>query len=259
MPTEEARSVIVDSLRLLRNASSQISRIWRKRVLKSVNPELQDLTEENVFQGAAPALFSSSFKGKMKERAESLKLISKAAKPHLAPRSFFEGATPLAPREVAAKSAGGGEATGGPRRSPPTSKPSSGRSRQRPIRRSRYAWLQTTEFEKPCHCPKGGTTYRGQWGANRRKIGTFQCELVKGDTGSVDLGHDSRIPVRIPKGTGTDHSSWGNASLFPRAEPHKRGGTETAPERSNHRTDPAGSHKRVLLKPLSGFPKRTVT
>ena len=81
MTLEEARSAIMDSLRLLGNVSNQISKIWRKRVLKTVNPELQDLTEEDLFQEAAPALFGSSFEAEMKDRAESLKLISKAANP----------------------------------------------------------------------------------------------------------------------------------------------------------------------------------
>ena len=93
-------------------------------MLKAVNPELQDLTEEDLFREAAPALFGSSFEAEMKDRAESLKLISMAAKPPLDPKKFFQGVYPTWPQRgggLTSREGGEGEATGDPRRSPPAS------------------------------------------------------------------------------------------------------------------------------------------
>ena len=78
---DEGKAAIADALRLLGNASAQISRLRRKKILKAVNPEIQDLADEDIFASAAPDLFGQGFEGKMKERAESLKLLNAASKP----------------------------------------------------------------------------------------------------------------------------------------------------------------------------------
>ena len=66
--------------------------------------DIQDLAEEDE-QGAAPLLFGEGFEKKMKDRAESLKLLHKP-KPsqQAAKKQFFEEAVPLIPREGAAAS-----------------------------------------------------------------------------------------------------------------------------------------------------------
>ena len=68
----------------------QLSRLRRKKVLKAVNPDIQDLADDE--ESVAPNLFGSQ---KMKERAESLKLLS-AAKPPV-PKKFFPQELPLCP------------------------------------------------------------------------------------------------------------------------------------------------------------------
>ena len=73
---EDARAAVADAIRLLGNASAGMSRLRRKRILKSVNLDIADLAEEDIFQSAAPNLFGSGFEAKMKERAESVKLLS---------------------------------------------------------------------------------------------------------------------------------------------------------------------------------------
>ena len=78
---EEAHSALCDAVKLLGNASSQISKLRRKKILRAVNPDIQDLADEDIFTGAAPGLFGQGFEAKMKERAESLKLISAAKTP----------------------------------------------------------------------------------------------------------------------------------------------------------------------------------
>ena len=72
---DEAKEAVVESIQLLGNASVGLSRLRRKRLLKSVNLDIADLAEE-IFEEAAPNLFGSGFEKKMKERAESIKLLS---------------------------------------------------------------------------------------------------------------------------------------------------------------------------------------
>ena len=62
---DEAKEAVVESIQLLGNASVGLSRLRRKRLLKSVNPDIADLAEE-IFEEAAPNLFGSGFEKKMK-------------------------------------------------------------------------------------------------------------------------------------------------------------------------------------------------
>ena len=93
---EDARLAITAAIKLLGNASANMSRLRRKRVLKSVNPDIADLAEDDILKSSAPNLFGPGFEGKMKERAESVKLLtaSKAPPPN---RKFFRGGRPPAP------------------------------------------------------------------------------------------------------------------------------------------------------------------
>ena len=86
---EEAQAAISDAMKLLGNASSQISWLRRKRILKAVNPEIQGLAEDDLFTTAAPDLFRQGSEQKMKEWAESMKLLSAATKPPTTPNKFF--------------------------------------------------------------------------------------------------------------------------------------------------------------------------
>ena len=106
---EEARDAVSGAIKLLGNASSQISRLRRKKILKAVNPSIQDLAEEDLFSGSAPNLFGSGFERKMKDRAKSMKLIASASKPPPGPKKFFRGGRPTAPQR------GGGQARRGGR------------------------------------------------------------------------------------------------------------------------------------------------
>ena len=74
------------------------SKLRRKRILKACNPDIQDLAEEeNLFEEAGPHLFGDKFETKMKERAESVKILSKSQQGQ-GHRKFFEGAATLMPR-----------------------------------------------------------------------------------------------------------------------------------------------------------------
>ena len=84
LTTEDAVASLHDALRLVGNASCQISTIRRKKVLKALNPEIQDLAaEEEHFREAAPQLFGNGFEKVMKDRAESIKILQKASKTSL--------------------------------------------------------------------------------------------------------------------------------------------------------------------------------
>ena len=107
---DEAKEAVVESIQLLGNASVGLSRLRRKRLLKSVNPDIADLAEEEIFEEAAPNLFGSGFEKKMKERAESIKLLSasKSSRPTSSSRhQFFQRGRPTAPPR------GGGQANRG--------------------------------------------------------------------------------------------------------------------------------------------------
>ena len=97
LSVEDARAAVADAIRLLGNASAGMSRLRRKKILKSVNPDIADLAEEDIFQSAAPSLFGSGFETKMKERAESVKLLSASRSGPPQPRKFFQRGRPTAP------------------------------------------------------------------------------------------------------------------------------------------------------------------
>ena len=76
LSVEQFKAALYAAIQLLGNASAQVSRLRRKKILKSINPEIQDLAEEDLFSAAAPYLFGEGFEQKMKDRAESLKILS---------------------------------------------------------------------------------------------------------------------------------------------------------------------------------------
>uniref|UniRef100_A0A1X7VE25 Uncharacterized protein n=1 Tax=Amphimedon queenslandica TaxID=400682 RepID=A0A1X7VE25_AMPQE len=84
---DEAASAVLSSIRLLGNASAQVSRLRRKKLLKAGNPDIQDLAEEDIYSSAAPYLFGSEFEGRMNERAKSLKILAAAETPSTATSS----------------------------------------------------------------------------------------------------------------------------------------------------------------------------
>ena len=104
---EEARAAVGDAVKLLGNASIQISSLRRRKILKAVNPEIQDLAEEDIFATAAPDLFGAGFEVKMKERADSMKLLHAAKKPPSTSKNFFSRRPSSCPQK------GGGQNRGG--------------------------------------------------------------------------------------------------------------------------------------------------
>ena len=76
---DDARVAVKDAIRLLGNASAQISKLRRKKVLKKMNPDIQDLADEDIFQEAAPDLFGSEFEKRMRKRAKSLQVLAIAS------------------------------------------------------------------------------------------------------------------------------------------------------------------------------------
>jgi len=102
---EEAEETARDALRLVANASMNIAKMRRKRVLKCLNPKMQDMAEEHdLFQSAAPMLFGQGFESKMKERSESLKILSSCSRsrdsspPPRKKQSFFRQGHSSAPQ-----------------------------------------------------------------------------------------------------------------------------------------------------------------
>ena len=96
MDLEEAKQAVSDALQLLGNANSQISRLRRKRILKSCNPDIANLADRaDLFTQAAPHLFGDGFEAKMKERAEAVRVLQKSSKPYQQPQSrFFQSGRP---------------------------------------------------------------------------------------------------------------------------------------------------------------------
>ena len=73
---DEAIATLSVAITLLGNASSQISRIRRRKALKELNADIQDLADkEEIFKEAAPKLFGNGFERTAKERAEAVKLL----------------------------------------------------------------------------------------------------------------------------------------------------------------------------------------
>ena len=62
-------------------------------ILKSVNLDIADLMDEKIFEEAASNLFDCSFE-KMKERVESIKLLSTSKSSCLVATSVFKNSPP---------------------------------------------------------------------------------------------------------------------------------------------------------------------
>ena len=97
---EAAESAITAAITFVGNASSHISKLRRKKVLKELNPDLQDLAgDDTLFKVAAPKLFGTGFEKTLKERAEAMKLLKGARPPQKgAQKQFFRGTHPSGPR-----------------------------------------------------------------------------------------------------------------------------------------------------------------
>ena len=81
------------------NASAQLSQTQRTKVLKALNPDLQDLVDEDdLFREASPNLFVEGFEKQMKERAGSVKLVSKARSTTNKSQFFHKGRSAAPPR-----------------------------------------------------------------------------------------------------------------------------------------------------------------
>ena len=110
---DDADHAVSSAIALLGNASSHISKLRRKKVPKELNPDIQDLAEDDSkFVQAAPKLFGVGFEKTMKERAESLKLLKSSTKKTSEPRQkpfFFRQGRPSRPHR------GGGFSTRGRR------------------------------------------------------------------------------------------------------------------------------------------------
>ena len=99
-----------DALKLLGNAIVTTLKLWRKRILKACNPDIPDLAEEeSLFEEAGPHLFGDKFETKMKERAESVKILSMSQQGQGHKKNFFEVAATLTPRGVVASPLGKAE------------------------------------------------------------------------------------------------------------------------------------------------------
>uniref|UniRef100_A0A1X7UQI9 Uncharacterized protein n=1 Tax=Amphimedon queenslandica TaxID=400682 RepID=A0A1X7UQI9_AMPQE len=94
---DDVRPLVTEAIQLLGNASANMSRLRRKKMLKSVNPDIADLAEEDIFEAAPPNLFGSGFESKMKERVDSVKLLSASKATQPPNRKFFPKSRSTAP------------------------------------------------------------------------------------------------------------------------------------------------------------------
>ena len=92
-PPCRPREAVEDAVRMLGNAVGHVSKIRRRRILKACNPDVHDLADnEELFTEAFPNLFGPQFETKMKERAESVKLLKRSQNVQSgAPKRFFRG------------------------------------------------------------------------------------------------------------------------------------------------------------------------
>ena len=89
---EAAKTAVVDAVKLLGNVLAQKSRVRRRKLLKAVNPKIQDLANEDT-----PNLFELVFEFKMKERVDSMKLLQVSRPPPSTSKRFFQGGHPTFP------------------------------------------------------------------------------------------------------------------------------------------------------------------
>uniref|UniRef100_A0A1X7V3N1 Uncharacterized protein n=1 Tax=Amphimedon queenslandica TaxID=400682 RepID=A0A1X7V3N1_AMPQE len=94
---EEDCACLKDAIRLLGNASSNLSRLRRLKVLKDVNPSITGLADEDLFREAAPELFGAAFEEKMKSRADAVKIFLSSKTNPQQKRQFFPPGHPTAP------------------------------------------------------------------------------------------------------------------------------------------------------------------
>ena len=99
---DEAQLTVRDALQLVGNTSANLSELRHKRILKALNPQMQDMAEElELFQAAAPNLFGHNFETRLKERSESLKILSTCRKKDSPPphkkQKFFRQSHSSAP------------------------------------------------------------------------------------------------------------------------------------------------------------------
>ena len=73
---KEIRVSLLDTIRLLENALAEMSQLRQKMLLKYVNTGILDLALEDIFDDAATNLFGNDFERKMKDRAESVRLLT---------------------------------------------------------------------------------------------------------------------------------------------------------------------------------------
>ena len=94
MEQDEAILTLFVAITLLGNTSPQISRLRRKKVLKELNADIQDLAnKEDIFKEAAPKPFGNGFERIAKEMAEAEKLLKEEIK-----KPFFEPTASPTPR-----------------------------------------------------------------------------------------------------------------------------------------------------------------
>uniref|UniRef100_A0A1X7TUN6 Uncharacterized protein n=1 Tax=Amphimedon queenslandica TaxID=400682 RepID=A0A1X7TUN6_AMPQE len=96
LSTEQFKAALTTAIQLLGNASAQVSRLRRRKILKAINPEIQDLAEEDIFTNAALYLFGKDYEPKMKNRAVSLKILSSSKPPQN--KQFFRSSRPTVPQ-----------------------------------------------------------------------------------------------------------------------------------------------------------------
>ena len=110
----DPKEMVMDALTLLGNAVTQTSKVRRKRILKICNQDIQDLAEEeDLFLEASPNLFGREFEKQMKERAESVKLLSKSQQrsgSQSGSNSFFRKGRPFQTQKGGGLSYRGGRA-----------------------------------------------------------------------------------------------------------------------------------------------------
>ena len=229
-----------EALRLLGNASAQLSTARRKRVLKTLNPEIQDLAgEQGHFKEAAPLLFGQGFEKTMKERAESLRILQKATKPPPHQQKFFQrGHSTAPPKEAAAML-----------KAPAMAEAGEASCLQVTASRQLNGTQPDRDLVLLLSVIKKLLVKRGIRSLELTKTGIIAGRLALFRDDWLKVTRDQWV-LNTVMGYKIEFLNPPTQTLLAGAEPHRGGDKQNDIQRGHNKTAPRGSDQKVLLEPV---------